>query len=145
MKSEAPLHRSRLAADRISSSPSWLLLLFSLLTAADLQPATAGTQRVRVLTLVPMPNPQVQQVALGGLLQKLVAVFIAGIPLVVVGGLMYAFIAQEDVMAGFLVTACYVKGLKGPKILLIHVCTTDMCLCAEDDVIVSSMCVNCMS
>jgi hypothetical protein len=56
---------------------------------------------------------QVQQVALGGLLQKLVAVFIAGIPLVVVGGLMYAFIAQEDVMAGFLVTACCKKGLQG--------------------------------
>jgi hypothetical protein len=53
-------------------------------------------------------TPQVQQVALGGLLQKLVAVFIAGIPLVVVGGLMYAVIAQEDVMAGFLVTDCLV-------------------------------------
>lgn len=47
-------------------------------------------------------HPQIQQVALGGLVQKLVAVFIAGIPLVFVGGLLYAFIAQEDVMAGFL-------------------------------------------
>ena len=63
-----------------------------------------ASDRPFVLMAPPALNLQVQQVALGGLLQKLVAVFIAGIPLVVVGGLMYAFIAQEDVMAGFLVT-----------------------------------------
>ena len=62
-----------------------------------------------MLTPPPVPALQVQQVALGGLLQKLVAVFIAGIPLVVVGGLMYAFIAQEDVMAGFLVSVCKLR------------------------------------
>ena len=37
-----------------------------------------------------VPALQIQQVALGGLIQKLVAVFIAGIPLVIVGGLMCA-------------------------------------------------------
>mmetsp|Transcript_19941 Transcript_19941/g.60258 ORF Transcript_19941/g.60258 Transcript_19941/m.60258 type:complete len:961 (+) Transcript_19941:333-3215(+) len=48
---------------------------------------------------------KIQQVALGGLLQKLVAVFIAGIPLVVVGGVAYAMVSGESVMEGF--TAIY--------------------------------------
>jgi hypothetical protein len=66
--------------------------------------AAAGSKQADMVCA----TSQIQQVALGGLLQKLVAVFIAGIPLVVVGGLMYAFIAQEDVMAGFLVS--FAKG-----------------------------------
>lgn len=100
---------SRRSATRRHTSSSRLSLLFSccqppaVQLAAIHKQAGKASDRPFVLTAPPAPIPQVQQVALGGLLQKLVAVFIAGIPLVVVGGLMYAFIAQEDVMAGFLV------------------------------------------
>ncbi len=60
---------------------------------------------------------QIQQVALGGLLQKLVAVFIAGIPLVVVGGVMYSVIAGEDIMAGFLAIYGGLYHIPGGEIL----------------------------
>jgi hypothetical protein len=48
---------------------------------------------------------QIQQVALGGLIQKLVAVFVAGIPLVLAGGVVYSVLSGEHIMEGF--TAVY--------------------------------------
>lgn len=48
---------------------------------------------------------RIQQVALGGLIQKLVAVFVAGIPLVLAGGVVYSVLSGEHIMEGF--TAVY--------------------------------------
>ena len=45
------------------------------------------------------------QIALGGTVQKLVAVFVAGIPLVLVGAVVYKIVSGETFMAG--VTALY--------------------------------------
>jgi hypothetical protein len=40
------------------------------------------------------------QIALGGTIQKLVAVFVAGIPLVLVGAVVYKFVSGETFMSG---------------------------------------------
>lgn len=84
----------RLTAYRRTPVKSWR---YSLVVSRELCQEGRSPRQVLVFQI-----RQVQQVALGGLLQKLVAVFVAGIPLVVIGGVMYSIIAQEDVMAGFL-------------------------------------------
>ena len=40
------------------------------------------------------------QIALGGTVQKLIAVFVAGVPLVLVGGVVYKIVSGETYLSG---------------------------------------------